>query len=162
MSIPATWPQVLDFFGTPLVIEPSTGQLASDAGLLPIRLARLFSIGATDRSPPTPGDTGPSDDKKEAHRSHHAQSTRGSIRSRHGPGLLPIIPPGQRTHPRCSLLSAKKTAHIVQAAKSTQRSFGHRFDIQGQYLGVRDTGSSGIRSARGGIKSGRDIACVRV
>src|SRR5262249_52139062 len=37
MSIPAPWPQVLDFFGTPLVIEPSAGQLSGDAGLLPIR-----------------------------------------------------------------------------------------------------------------------------
>jgi hypothetical protein len=37
MIIPSTWPQVLDFFGTPLVIEPSPGQLSSDAGLLPIR-----------------------------------------------------------------------------------------------------------------------------
>jgi len=37
MSIPSAWPQVLDFFGTPLVIEPSTGQLSSDAGLLPVR-----------------------------------------------------------------------------------------------------------------------------
>jgi hypothetical protein len=37
MSIPRTWPQILDFFGTPLVIEPSPGQLSSDAGLLPIR-----------------------------------------------------------------------------------------------------------------------------
>ena len=37
MSVPAVWPQVLDFFGTPLVIEPSPGQLSSDAGLLPIR-----------------------------------------------------------------------------------------------------------------------------
>src|SRR5271166_6520891 len=37
MSISAMWPQVLDFFGTPLVIEPSTGQLSSDAGLFPIR-----------------------------------------------------------------------------------------------------------------------------
>jgi hypothetical protein len=37
MSIPHTWPQVLDFFGMPLVIEPSQGQLSSDAGLLPIR-----------------------------------------------------------------------------------------------------------------------------
>ncbi len=36
MSIPAAWPQRLDFFGTPLVIEPSPGQLSSDAGLLPI------------------------------------------------------------------------------------------------------------------------------
>ena len=37
MSIPAAWPQVLDFFGTPLVIEPSPGPLSSDAGLLPVR-----------------------------------------------------------------------------------------------------------------------------
>ena len=37
MSIPSAWPQVIDFFGTPLVIEPSAGQLSSDAGLLPIR-----------------------------------------------------------------------------------------------------------------------------
>ena len=37
MSIPPVWPQVLDFFGTPLVIEPSPGQLSSDAGLLPAR-----------------------------------------------------------------------------------------------------------------------------
>jgi hypothetical protein len=37
MSIPAAWPQVPDCFGTPLVNEPSPGQLSSDAGLLPIR-----------------------------------------------------------------------------------------------------------------------------
>src|SRR5215470_13731389 len=37
MSIPSAWPQVLDFFGTPLVIEPSAGQLSGDAGLLPVR-----------------------------------------------------------------------------------------------------------------------------
>src|SRR5215475_15472473 len=37
MSLPGDWPQVLDFFGTPLVIEPSAGQLSGDAGLLPIR-----------------------------------------------------------------------------------------------------------------------------
>ena len=36
MSIPAAWPQVLDFFGTPLVIESSPGQLSSDPGLLPV------------------------------------------------------------------------------------------------------------------------------
>jgi hypothetical protein len=35
MSVPAAWPQVLDFLGTPLVIEPSPGQLSSDAGLPP-------------------------------------------------------------------------------------------------------------------------------
>jgi hypothetical protein len=35
MSVPAAWPQVLDFFGTPLVIEPSPGQLSSDAGCCP-------------------------------------------------------------------------------------------------------------------------------
>src|SRR5262250_1088410 len=37
MSIPSAWPQVLDFFGTPLVVEPSPGQLSGDAGLLPVR-----------------------------------------------------------------------------------------------------------------------------
>ena len=37
MSIPTTRPQILDYFGTPLVIEPSPGQLSSDAGLLPVR-----------------------------------------------------------------------------------------------------------------------------
>ena len=37
MSIPAARPQVLDCFGTPLVIEPSPGQLTSYAGLLPVR-----------------------------------------------------------------------------------------------------------------------------
>ena len=37
MSLPGAWSQVLDFFGTPLVIEPSPGQLSSDAGLLPAR-----------------------------------------------------------------------------------------------------------------------------
>ena len=54
MSIPAGWPHVLDFFGTPLVIEPSAGQLSGDAGLLPIRqfddrigLTRAFA-GALD------------------------------------------------------------------------------------------------------------------
>ena len=33
MGSPSAWPQVLDFFGTPLVIEASPGQLSSDAGL---------------------------------------------------------------------------------------------------------------------------------
>ena len=37
MSIPPAWPQVLDFFGIPLVLEPSPGQLSGDAGLLPVR-----------------------------------------------------------------------------------------------------------------------------
>jgi hypothetical protein len=37
MSNPPAWPQVLAFFGTPLAIEPSPGQLSSDAGLLPVR-----------------------------------------------------------------------------------------------------------------------------
>jgi hypothetical protein len=37
MSLPAAWTQYLDFFGVPLVIEPSPGQLSRDAGLLPIR-----------------------------------------------------------------------------------------------------------------------------
>jgi hypothetical protein len=37
MSIPPAWPQCLEFVGTPLVLEPSPGQLSSDAGLLPTR-----------------------------------------------------------------------------------------------------------------------------
>jgi hypothetical protein len=37
MSLPAAWPQVLNFFRTPLAIAPSSGQLSSEAGLLPIR-----------------------------------------------------------------------------------------------------------------------------
>jgi hypothetical protein len=36
-SIPAAWPQVLECFGTPLVIESSPVQLSSDTGLLSIR-----------------------------------------------------------------------------------------------------------------------------
>ena len=59
MSRPAVWPQVLDFFGTPLVIEPSPGQLSSDAGLLPIRqfdervgLTRAFAEALDDPRDP--------------------------------------------------------------------------------------------------------------
>jgi hypothetical protein len=37
MILRPAWPQVLGFFGTPLVIEPSPGRLSGDAGLLPIR-----------------------------------------------------------------------------------------------------------------------------
>ena len=55
MSIPPAWPQVLDFFGPPLVIEPSPGQLSGDAGLLPIRqfdqrigLTRAFAQALDD------------------------------------------------------------------------------------------------------------------
>jgi hypothetical protein len=35
--MPRAWPQCLDFFGMPVIIEPSAGQLTGDAGLLPIR-----------------------------------------------------------------------------------------------------------------------------
>jgi hypothetical protein len=59
MSIPAAWPQVLDFFGTALVIEPSSGQLSSDGGLLPvrqfdqrIRLTRAFAEALDDHRDP--------------------------------------------------------------------------------------------------------------
>jgi hypothetical protein len=37
MSIQPAWQETLDFFGTPVLIEPSHGQLTSDAGLVPIR-----------------------------------------------------------------------------------------------------------------------------
>jgi hypothetical protein len=36
LSIAIAWPQCLAFFGTPLLIEPSPGELPGDAGLLPI------------------------------------------------------------------------------------------------------------------------------
>jgi hypothetical protein len=55
MSLPDVWPRCLDFFGTPLVIEPSPGQLSSDAGLLPVRqfderigLTRAFAEALDD------------------------------------------------------------------------------------------------------------------
>lgn len=37
MSIQSVWQESLDFFVTPVVLEPSGGQLSSDAGLLPFR-----------------------------------------------------------------------------------------------------------------------------
>ena len=59
MSVPAAWPQVLDFFGLPIVIEPSPGQLSGDAGLLPIRqfdqrvgLTRAFADALDDPRDP--------------------------------------------------------------------------------------------------------------
>ena len=55
MSVPPAWPQCLDFFGTPLVIEPSPGQLSGDTGLLPIRqfdqrigLTQVFAAALDD------------------------------------------------------------------------------------------------------------------
>ena len=55
MSVPPAWPQVPDFFGTPLVIEPSAGQLSGDAGRLPARpfgqrvgLTRAFAEALDD------------------------------------------------------------------------------------------------------------------
>ena len=59
MSILAAWLQILDFFGTPLVIEPSAGQLSGDAGLLPVRqfgqrigLTRAFAEALDDPRDP--------------------------------------------------------------------------------------------------------------
>jgi hypothetical protein len=59
MSLAGVWPQVLDFFGTPLVIEPSPGQLSGDAGLLPVRqfdqrigLTRAFAEALDDPRDP--------------------------------------------------------------------------------------------------------------
>ena len=34
MSVPAAWPQVLDFFDKPINIEPSEGQLSRDLNYL--------------------------------------------------------------------------------------------------------------------------------
>ena len=59
MSIPPAWPQCLDFFGTSLVIDPSRGQLSSDARLLPVRqfderigLTRAFADALDDPRDP--------------------------------------------------------------------------------------------------------------
>ena len=59
MSIQPAWQQALDFFGTPLVVEPSAGQLSSDAGLLPFRqldeqlgLTRSFAAALSDPRDP--------------------------------------------------------------------------------------------------------------
>jgi hypothetical protein len=63
MILPAAWPQSLEFFGTPLIIEPSPGQLSGDAGLLPVRqfdqrmgLTRAFTDALDDlRNPDLTG-----------------------------------------------------------------------------------------------------------
>jgi hypothetical protein len=59
MSIQLAWPQALDFFGIPLVIEPSAGRLSGDAGLLPVRqfddrigLTRAFADALDDPRDP--------------------------------------------------------------------------------------------------------------
>jgi hypothetical protein len=59
MSIQPDWQQTLDFFGIPIVIEPSAGQLCSDAGLLPFRqcdeqlgLTHAFAAVLDDRRHP--------------------------------------------------------------------------------------------------------------
>jgi hypothetical protein len=55
MSIAPSWTQCLAFFGTPLVIEPSPGQLSGDAGLLLIRPFDL-AWGSAELAP-TPSTT---------------------------------------------------------------------------------------------------------
>ena len=59
MSIQPAWQHTLDFFGTPVVVEPSAGQLTSDAGLLPFRqcdeqlgLTRAFAAVLDDPRDP--------------------------------------------------------------------------------------------------------------
>jgi len=51
MSVPSVRPQVLDFFCTPLVIEPSQVQRSSDAELLPSREVPNTLAGARQTSP---------------------------------------------------------------------------------------------------------------
>src|SRR3954449_7626689 len=59
MSIQPVWQETLDFFGTPIVLEPSGGLLSSDAGLLPFRqlderlgLTRAFAAVLNDPRDP--------------------------------------------------------------------------------------------------------------
>jgi Transposase DDE domain group 1 len=59
VSIQPVWQEALDFFGTPVVLEPSAGQLSSDAGLLPFRqldeqlgLTRAFAAVLNDPRDP--------------------------------------------------------------------------------------------------------------
>jgi hypothetical protein len=59
MSVPPTWPRALDYFGTPIVIEPPASLLSGDAGLLPIRrfdqrigLTRAFAEALDDPRDP--------------------------------------------------------------------------------------------------------------
>src|SRR5438128_938007 len=59
MSIQPAWSQTFTFFGMPLVIERSSGQLSSDAGLPPIRqfdehlgLTRAFANALDDPRDP--------------------------------------------------------------------------------------------------------------
>src|SRR5262245_199823 len=59
MSIHPAWSHTFTFFGMPLIIEPSQGQLSSDAGLLPIRqfdehigLTRAFANALDDPRDP--------------------------------------------------------------------------------------------------------------
>jgi hypothetical protein len=55
MSILPGWSQVLDFFGTPMVIAPSPGQLSGDAGLLPVGQGRCASEAGPGRYSATGG-----------------------------------------------------------------------------------------------------------
>jgi hypothetical protein len=48
MSIAAAWQQCLAFFGTPIALEPSPGQLSGDAGRLPLR---PFDANGNGRAP---------------------------------------------------------------------------------------------------------------
>jgi hypothetical protein len=50
MSVPSAWPQVLNFFGTPLVIEPlaDVPRAAFDARLQALRRAGSFALAGAE------------------------------------------------------------------------------------------------------------------
>src|SRR5262245_53905564 len=101
MSITAAWPQVLEFFGVPLVIEPSPGQLSGEAGLLPIR---QFDerIGFTWAFADALDDPRDPDLIKQAHHPRHDPRPRlrhpGRLAPRRRRGLAPYRVPDHHQH----------------------------------------------------------------
>jgi hypothetical protein len=59
MSIPPPWPQVLDFFGTPFIVEPSEGRLSGDAGFATCANACVIPSQLPRHTPPADSSDSP-------------------------------------------------------------------------------------------------------